>query len=77
FSFHLIALLLLLLILASVDVTYRLFQIRVVTKNSKGDLEGFSRSFGEGRTRWCDSSTSHRGRSFSVEALKSEGPLEV
>ncbi len=49
FSFHLIAFLLLMLILTSVDVLYRRFHVRAVTKHPKASPEGFSRSSEDGR----------------------------
>ena len=77
FSFHLIALFLLMLVLTSVDLIYRRFQLRAVTKHQKASHEGFSRSSGERRGNGSDYLTSHRERSFSFEVLKSEGPLDI
>jgi hypothetical protein len=50
FSFHLVALWLLLLILVGVDIIKRRFHVRGVSKHPKAALEGFSRSSEEGRT---------------------------
>ncbi len=59
-SFHLIALLLFMLILTSVDIIYRRFHIRAVTKHSKAAHEGFSCSSEEERADGSVTQTASR-----------------